>query len=164
MKNYLNKTEQSHQFVLLCLSYSVRQMMECDGISEEERRMLKRVDKNLTDFHSSVFERLGPSYQRSIENKNKLNRCVIVSKELSGIKKDYKMDDVLDSDMLCEIIDQSRQMTCVNCKKESGDVKACPFYKIMTYLNYDGNSEDNDLCPFRTEDKEFEFDFEGEDL
>ena len=153
MKNYLNREEQSNHLILMSAIICVNNFLEGNCITEKEKSYLKAIKKNTQMFSESVFNRLGDSYKRSIENKARLNTLRLVSRNSPLINK-TNMEDTIDTDVLKAIIEET-DMACNGCTDT--DCKKCSLYQIKTYLNYDGKSENNDLCPFR---KEVDFDFE----
>lgn len=64
------------------------------------------------------------------------------------------MEDYIDREYLVELLNLSSDIDCEGCKNTN--CKNCNIYKIKSYLNYDGKSEDNDLCPFRKEKTEYD--------
>lgn len=136
---------------------SVKNLADSSAPTDEEKKMLKKAMKLISDFSESVYARLGESYKRSIRNKASLNTLRLVSRNnVTPHNDSSKMEDVVDKDILKEIIEQSADIDCAGCERT--DCKNCTFYKIKTYLNYDGKHEDNDLCPFRKDKQRFEVD------
>jgi hypothetical protein len=155
MRNYLNSEEQCEHLILMSAMIPVKTFLESNGTTDKEKAILKKVLKYVGEFSDSVFERLGEAYKRSITNKGKMNKLRLVSR-YSPSKNELNFEDKLDNDMLCEIIEFC-SLNCINCKSEKP--KDCQIYKMKTYLNYNGQAEDNDLCPFRKEDISCDFDF-----
>ena len=146
MKNYFNQYEASNHLIMMTAMLSVKNFIDGDCITEEERKMLKKTMKLVSDFSESVFARLGDGYKRSIINKGKLNTLKLVSRNIHHINNS-DMEDFIDNETLTEIIDQTADLDCCGCKKTN--CKQCGIYKIKTYLHYDGISDNTDLCPFR---------------
>lgn len=153
MKNYLNKEEQSNHLILMSAVVCVNNLLNGNAVTEKEKTYLKAIKKNVEVFSQSVFNRLGDGYKRSIENKARLNTLRLVSRNSPLINKS-NMEDTIDTDVLKSIIEET-DMACNGCTDT--DCKACSLYQIKTYLNYDGKSENNDLCPFR---KNCDFDYD----
>ena len=82
MKNYFNQYEASNHLIIMTAMLSVKNFIDGDCITEEERKMLKKVLKLVDEFSASVFERLGDGYKRSLVNKGKLNTIKIVSRNI----------------------------------------------------------------------------------
>jgi hypothetical protein len=146
MKNYFNQYEASNHLILMTAMLPTKNFIDGSCITEEERKMLKKVMKLVSDFSESVFERLGDGYKRSLINKAERNTIRIVSKNVHHINN-TDMEDFIDSETLHEIIDQTADLDCCGCKKT--DCKQCGIYKIKSYLHYKGESDNTDLCPFR---------------
>lgn len=146
MKNYFNQYEASNHLILMTAMLPTKNFIDGDCITQEERKMLKKVLKLVSDFSESVFERLGDGYKRSLINKAERNTIRIVSKNVHHINN-TDMEDFIDSETLHEIIDQSADLDCGGCDRT--DCKNCGIYKIKSYLHYDGISDNTDLCPFR---------------
>jgi hypothetical protein len=146
MKNYFNQYEACNHLILMTAMIPTKNFIDGDCITEEERKMLKKVLKLVDEFSASVFERLGDGYKRSLVNKGKLNSLKLVSRNVHHINN-ADMEDFIDSETLHEIIDQSADLDCAGCKKT--DCKSCGIYKIKSYLHYKGESDNTDLCPFR---------------
>lgn len=156
MKNYLNTQEQIQHLVLMLAMTIADELKDGSGITTEEREMLIGIVAKIKEFNDSVFDRMGNSYARSISNKARDNTLTLRSRPI-GKTTTPEISDVLDNDILQAIIDTSADMECENCKRT--DCKNCTIYKIKTYLRYEGKSEDNDFCPFRKEEKEYDFDY-----
>lgn len=146
MKNYFNQYEASNHLILMTAMIPTKNFIDGDCITEEERKMLKKVLKLVDEFTASVFERLGDGYKRSIINKGKLNTLRVVSRNVHH-QNNADMEDFIDNETLTEIIDQTADLDCSGCKRT--DCKQCGIYKIKSYLHYDGISDNTDLCPFR---------------
>ena len=73
MKNYFNQYEASNHLILMSAMITTKNFIDGDCITDEERKMLKKVLKLVDEFSASVFERLGDGYKRSLINKCKLN-------------------------------------------------------------------------------------------
>ena len=153
MKNYFNQYEASNHLILMTAMIANQNFIDGNCITEEERKILKRVMKGVSDFTESVFERLGDGYRRSLINKADRNTLRLVSKNIHH-RNNADMEDFIDNETLREIIDQTADLDCSGCKKT--DCKTCGIYKIKTYLHYDGINDETNLCPFRK--KELSFD------
>ena len=151
MKNYFNQYEASNHLILMTAMIPTKNFIDGNCITEEERKMLKKVLKLVDDFSASVFERLGDGYKRSIINKGNLNTLKLVSRNVHHTNN-ADMEDFIDSETLQEIIDQTADLDCSMCERT--DCKKCGIYKIKSYLHYDGISDNTDLCPFRKEELE----------
>jgi hypothetical protein len=146
MKNYFNQYEASNHLIIMTAMLAVKNFIDGDCITEEERKMLKKVLKLVDDFSENVFARLGDGYKRSLRNKATLNTLRIVSRNIHH-RNNADMEDFIDSETLHEIIDQTADIDCCGC--ERSNCKNCGIYKIKSYLHYDGTSDNTDLCPFR---------------
>ena len=147
MKNYFNQYEASNHLILMTAMLPTKNFIDGDCITEEERKMLKKVLKLVDEFSASVFERLGDGYKRSLINKCKLNTLRVVSRNVHHINFNADMEDFIDNETLTDIIDQTADIDCSGCKRN--DCKNCGIYKIKSYLHYEGKSDNTDLCPFR---------------
>ncbi len=156
MKNYFNQYEASNHLVIMTAMMSVKNLIDGNCITDEERKILKKVMKLVSDFSESVFERLGDGYKRSLRNKASLNTIKIVSRNVHH-KNNVDMEDFIDGDTLREIINQTADIDCSNCERK--DCKDCGIYKIKSYLHYDGISDNTEFCPFRKESKDYSFNF-----
>lgn len=155
MRNYFNTTEQSNHLIIMTAMVSVQELMQSSAPTDEEKKILKKAMKLISDFSESVYERLGESYKRSLKNKASLNKLRLVSRNnITPHNDSGKMEDVIEKEYLCELLDMSADIDCEGCERT--DCKNCRYYKIKSYLNYDGKHEDNDLCPFRKDKPRFE--------
>lgn len=158
MKGYFNTTEQSQHLIMLSAMVIAQELIEGNALSDKEKRLLKKATENINTFSESVFERIGESYRRSLKNKANLNTLRLVAKGTTPTKSS-QMEDFIDREYLVELLNLSSDIDCEGCERT--DCKNCNIYKIKSYLNYDGKSEDNDLCPFRKEKAEYDnMDFE----
>ena len=157
MKNYFNTTEQSHHLIIMTAMVSVKELIDGSAPTDEEKKILNKALKCISDFSESVYARLGESYKKSLKNKAKLNTLRLVARGTSSIKSS-QMEDFIDREYLIDLLDLYSDIDCSGCERI--DCKDCNIYKIKTYLNYDGKREDNDLCPFRKEKSEYNFDFD----
>jgi hypothetical protein len=146
MKNYFNQYDAGNHLVVMTAMLSVKNFLDGDCITDEERKMLKKVMKLVDEFSASVFERLGDGYKRSLVNKGKLNSLKLVSRNVHHINN-ADMEDFIDNETLQGIIDQTADIDCSGCERK--DCKQCGIYKIKSYLHYKGESDNTDLCPFR---------------
>lgn len=146
MKNYFNQYEASNHLIMMTAMLPLKNLVDGDCITDNERKMLKKVLKLVDDFSASVFERLGDGYKRSLVNKGKLNTLRVVSRNVHH-QNNADMEDFIDSETLTEIIDQTADLDCAGCNKT--DCKQCGIYKIKSYLHYKGESDNTELCPFR---------------
>lgn len=160
MRNYFNQHELSHHLIIMTAMVSVKDLMEGSATTLEEKKSLKKVLKLISDFSESVYARLGEGYKRSLKNKATLNTLKLVSRNNFTPRNDSsKMEDVIERDYLCELLDLSAEIECAGCERI--DCKNCGIYKIKSYLHYEGKSDDTDLCPFRQEKLEIkDLDFE----
>ena len=149
MKNYFNQYEASNHLILMTAMIPTKNFIDGDCITEEERKMLKKLLKLVDEFSASVFERLGDGYKRSIINKGKLNTLKLVSRNVHHINN-ADMEDFIDNETLTAIIDQTADFDCCGCDRT--DCKQCGIYKIKSYLHYEGESDNTELCPFRKAD------------
>ena len=149
MKNYFNQYEASNHLILMTAMVSVQNLIDGECITEEERKMLKKTMKLVSDFSESVFERLGDGYKRSLRNKASLNTIKIVSRNCHH-RNNADMEDFIDNETLTDIINQTADIDCAGCKRT--DCKQCGIYKIKSYLHYKGESDNTELCPFRKEE------------
>ena len=149
MKNYFNQYEASNRLIIMTAMLSVKNLIDGDCITEEERKMLKKTMKLVDEFSASVFERLGDGYKRSLVNKGKLNTLRVVSRNVHH-QNNADMEDFIDNETLTEIIDQTADLDCCGCDRT--DCKQCGIYKIKSYLHYKGESDNTNLCPFRKEE------------
>lgn len=158
MKGYFNKEDQSRHLIMLSALVIAKELIDGNAISKEEKKLLEKAVKNIDEFSESVFGRLGESYKRSIRNKASLNTLRLVARGTTPTKSS-QMEDYIDREYLVELLNLSSDIDCEGCK--STNCKNCNIYKIKSYLNYDGKSEDNDLCPFRKEQADLpQFDFD----
>ena len=158
MKGYFNQNEQCNHLIAMSAMIAVKNLLESNAVSEIEKKELKNIIKSMDLFSESVYRRLGDSYKRQLINKAKLNTLRLTSRFTAN---ESKMEDRLDNDMLCELVDMT-SVDCINCNRT--DCLDCQIYKMKVYLNYNGQSQDNDLCPFRKEENIGNFDFIGEEL
>lgn len=148
MKGYFNTAEQSQHLIMLSTLVIAQEMIDGNAISDREKKLLKKAVENITAFSDSVFERLGESYKRSLRNKANLNTLRLVAKGTTPMQSS-QMADFIDREYLIELLNLSSDIDCEGCDRT--DCTNCNIYKIKSYLNYDGKSEENDLCPFRKE-------------
>ena len=148
MRNYFNTPEQSHHLIIMTAMVSVNALIESSAPTDEEKKMLKKAKKLISDFSESVFERLGESHRKSLKNKASLNTLRLVARNTS-FTKSSQMEDFIDREYLVKWLDMVADLDCEG--RERTDCKNCNIYKMKDYLNYNGKSEDNDLCPFRKE-------------
>jgi hypothetical protein len=160
MKNYFNQYEASNHLILMTAMIPTKNFIDGNCITDEERKMLKKVKKLVGDFTESVFERLGDGYRRSLINKADRNTLRLVSKNIHH-RNNTDMEDFIDNETLRAIIDQTADIDCCGCDKTN--CKQCGIYKIKSYLHYDGISDNTDLCPFRKAELDLP-QFEFEDL
>lgn len=151
MKNYFNQYEAVNHLLMMTAMVSVKNFIDGDCITEQERKTLIKINKLVDEFSASVFERLGDGYKRSLKNKAKLNTMRLVSRDVNN-KNNVDMADVIDNETLTAIIDQTADFDCCGCERT--DCKQCGIYKIKSYLHYKGESDNTDLCPFRKKDIE----------
>lgn len=152
MKGYFNTEDQSRHLIMLSAMVIAKELINGNAISKEEKKLLEKAVENIEEFSESVFGRLGESYKRSIRNKASLNTLRLVARGTTTTKSS-QMENFIDRDILCEMFDYSVDFDCNGCERT--DCKKCGIYNIKSYLNYDGKSEENDLCPFRKEKAEF---------
>ena len=160
MRNYFNTPEQSHHLIIMTAMVSVNALIESSAPTDEEKKMLKKAKKLISDFSESVFARLGESHRKSLKNKASLNTLRLVARNTS-FTKSSQMEDFIDREYLVKLLDLSSDIDCEGCERT--DCKNCNIYKMKDYLNYNGKSEDNDLCPFRKEKVDIDgmnFDFD----
>lgn len=150
MKNYFNQYEASNHLIMMTAMLSVKNFIDGNCITETERKMLKKVLSLVDDFSASVFERLGDGYKRSLINKGKLNTLRVVSRNVHHVNN-ADMEDFIDSETLCDMIDLSASIECSSCRKTEKECLTCGWYKVKSYLHHKGDNEDNGLCPFRKE-------------
>lgn len=146
MKNYFNQYEASNHLIIMTAMLSVKNLIDGDSITAEEKRILKSVIDKVGKFSDSVFARLGDGYIRSLKHKAELNTLKLVSRNVHH-KNNVDMEDFIDSETLHEIINTGADIDCHNCNRT--DCKNCGIYRIKSYLHYDGKSDNTDLCPFR---------------
>lgn len=154
MKGYFNKEEQCNHLIAMSAMIAVQNLINSNAVSELEKRELNKILKAIDNFSNSVYNRLGESYRRQLVNKARLNTLRLTSRFTT---EQSKMEDKLDNDMLCELVDMT-SLECVNCQKTSECVN-CQIYKMKTYLNYEGSNYDNDLCPFSKKEDFISIDF-----
>ena len=159
MKNYFNTTEQGYHLILISAMVQAQRLEESSAPTEEEKKYLRKILEYTNKLSESIFERLGDGYMRSLKNKAQLNELKLMSKGVLS-SNNAKMEDFIDKDILCSILEQISDIECCGCERT--DCKKCEIYKVKSYLNYGGESENNDLCPFRKE--KIKLDFELEDL
>lgn len=147
MKNYFNQYEASNHLITMTAMISVKNLIDGDCITAEERKMLKRVIKGVSDFSESVFTRLGDGYKRSLINKAERNTMRIVSKDVHH-KNNTDMEDFIDNETLLDMIELSASVDCEGCNKTETECLRCGWYKVKSYLHHKGENKDNGLCPF----------------
>lgn len=158
MQNYFNQYEASNHLIMMTAMLAVQNFLDGNRITVEERKMLKKAMKLVSDFSESVFERLGDGYKRSLRNKAELNTIRIVSKDIHH-KNNADMADFIANDVLQDIVERSCDIDCAGCTRT--DCKDCGIYKIKSYLHYEGLTDDTNLCPFRKPELEIpQIDFE----
>ncbi len=150
MKNYFNQYEASNHLIMMTAMLSVKNFIDGDCITEEERKILKKVLKLVDDFSASVFERLGDGYKRSLVNKGKLNTLRVVSRNVHHINN-ADMEDFIDNETLLDMIDLSACVDCEGCNKTETECLKCGWYKVKSYLHHKGENKNDGLCPFRKE-------------
>ena len=156
MKNYFNKENQANHLLTMAALLGIQNLIKSDAPTAQEIAILKRAEKAIKEFTQSVVNRLGESYRRQLNNKLTLNTFRLVPRCITQ-KKEDQIADTVDSAVLIEMITLAEPFYCANCTKT--DCTECKIYGIKTFLNYDGIVDDTDLCPFRTEEKEFNFIF-----
>ena len=154
MKNYFNKEEQCNHFIAIVSTVMLDNLINGQGATAKEKQMLKTAKTYINNFTQSVFQRLGEGYRRSIMNKAKDNTICVTAKNLSGKSPIRPTEDKLDHEEIVELLNLCSSLNCQGCERT--DCLNCQIYKMKTHLNYDGKSEDNDLCPFREEIKVLE--------
>ena len=150
MKNYFNQYEASNHLIMMTAMLSVKNFIDGDCITEEERKMLKKVLKLVDDFSENVFARLGDGYKRSLRNKATLNTLRIVSRNVHH-KNNVDMEDFIDNETLLDMIDLSASVDCEMCNQTETECLKCGWYKIKSYLHHKGENKNDGLCPFRKE-------------
>lgn len=150
MKNYFNQYEASNHLILMTAMLSVENFINGDCITEEERKLLKKVMKGVSDFSESVFSRLGDGYKRSLKNKAERNTMRIVSRDVHH-KNNTDMEDFIDAETLLDMVELSCGVDCEGCAKTEKECLSCGWYKIKSYLHHKGENQDNGLCPFKKE-------------
>lgn len=157
MKNYFNQHDASNHLILMVSQAVTNNLIDANCVTEEERKILKKISKLVNDFNDSVFERLGDGYRRSLRNKADLNTIRVVSRNVHH-QNNIDMEDFIDSETLRDLVSQGTDLDCSGCEKT--DCKRCAIYKIKSYLQYEGISDETDLCPYRKELEFKEFNFE----
>lgn len=157
MRNYFNTAEQSYHLILMSAMVQAKRLLDSSAPTEEEKKYLKQILAFTNKLSESIFGRLGDGYMRSIKNKAQLNELKLMSKGTT-LAQNAKMEDFIDRDILCSVLDLVGDLDCENCNNT--DCKKCEIYKIKSYLNYNGKAENNDLCPYRIEsENKNEFDY-----
>jgi hypothetical protein len=158
MKNYFNQLELNYHLILMTSMVSADNLIEGNCITDEERKILKKISRLVNEFSTSVFERLGDGYKRSLRNKASLNTIRVVSRNVHHVNN-VDMEDFIDAQTLRELVDKSADLDCAGCERT--DCLTCAWYKIKSYLNHEGKRDETDMCPFRKEEiKIDDFDFE----
>lgn len=155
MRNYFNTTEQSHHLIIMTAMVSVQELIQSSAPTDDEKKLLKKAMKLISDFSESVYARIGESYKKSLKNKASLNTLRLVARGTTSTKAS-QMEDFIDREYLVKLLNLTSDIDCEGCERK--DCKNCNIYKIKSYLNYDGNHEENDLCPFRKEKQQFDVD------
>lgn len=155
MKNYLNREEQARHLVLTMAMVQAQDLLKSDGVTADEKKILRQVVDKVEKFNQSVIGRLGKGYATTLANKAKDNTFVMTPR---GGSNKGNLKEEIDESILRDIVDDNFNLTCINCKRE--DCTACGIYRIKSYLNYDGESENNNLCPFRRVDEMLEYNFD----
>lgn len=158
MRNYFNKEEQCNHFIIILCSTIMDNFINGNGATSKEKQLLSQAKKKIEEFSSTVFERLGQGYVKSIKNKARDNTICVEPRTLDGKSPIKPMADTLDHEEIVKLLDLCSDYECMGCDRT--DCINCDIYKMKSHLNYDGKSEDNDLCPFRKEKKENMFDFD----
>ena len=159
MKNYFNKEEQCNHFIIIVATVMLDNLINGQGATIKEKQLLNSAKKSIHEFTKSVFNRLGEGYKRSIMNKAKDNTICVTAKTLSSKSPAKPIEDKLDHDEIVDLLNLCSSLNCQGCERT--DCIDCLIYKMKTHLNYDGKSENNDLCPFREEKKilvDYDFD------
>ena len=160
MKNYFNQYEASNHLIMMTAMLSVQNFIDGDCITDEERKMLKKVMKGVSDFSESVFARLGDGYKRSLKNKASLNTLRVVSRDVHH-RNNADMANFIDNETLTDMIDLSASIECETCRKSETECLKCGWYKVKSYLHHKGENRDDGLCPFRKEQSDLpRFEFE----
>ena len=160
MKNYFNQYEASNHLIMMTAMIPTKNFIDGDCITEEERKILKKVLKLVDEFSTSVFERLGDGYKKSLINKGRLNGLKLVSRDIHH-KNNSDMADFIDADTLKEMIDLSAGVECSHCDKTEKECLKCGWYKTKSYLHHKGENKNDGLCPFRKEELDLpQIDFE----
>ena len=152
MKNYFNSAEASNHLIMMTAMLPAQNFIDGNCITEEERKILKRVMKGVSDFSESVFERLGEGYRNSLVNKGKMNCIRLVSRDVNH-RNNADMVDYIDDSTLRELL-KDKDIDCSLCSRT--DCLRCGIYKIKSYLHYEGKQDNGDLCPFRLETEDCE--------
>ena len=147
MKNYFNQYEASNHLILMSGMLPAQNFVEGNCITEEERKILKRVIKGVDEFSQSVFNRLGEGYKNSLVNKARMNQIKIVSRDVNH-RNNVDMADYIDDSTLRELL-KDKDIDCSLCDRT--DCLRCGIYKIKSYLHYEGKKDNGDFCPFRIE-------------
>lgn len=160
MKNYFNQYEASNHLIMMTAMLPTKNFIDGNCITDEERKMLKKVLKLVDEFSASVFERLGDGYKRSIINKGKLNTLKLVSRNVHH-RNNADMEDFIDGETLTDMVDLSSGVDCSLCNLNEKECLNCGWYKVKSYLHHKGENNNDGLCPFRKEQIKFpEIDFE----
>jgi hypothetical protein len=160
MKNYFNNYEASNHLILMTAMLTVENFIEGNCITNEEKKLLKKAIKSVSDFSESVYARLGDGYKRSLKNKALLNTLKLVSRNVHHINN-TDMEDFIDSETLLDMIELSAGLDCEGCNKTESECLRCGWYKVKSYLHHKGENKNDGLCPFRKEQNEFaEINFE----
>ena len=155
MRNYFNTTEQSHHLIIMTAMVSVQELIASSAPTDDEKKLLKKAMKLISDFSESVYARIGESYKKSLKNKASLNTLRLVARGTT-LTKSSQMEDFIDREYLVKLLNLTSDIDCEGCERT--DCKNCNIYKIKSYLNYDGKHEENDLCPFRKDKAQFDID------
>ena len=79
MKNYFNQYEASNHLILMSAMITTKNFIDGDCITDEERKMLKKVLKLVDEFSASVFERLVTAIKGQLSTRQDLTLCVLLA-------------------------------------------------------------------------------------
>ncbi len=143
MKNYFNAEERTRHIIILAMQETIRELSESDTLTDEEKELLKKCEKNLIKFNALIFERMGEPYQRKIERTMQANNLRLVGKYASAC-------DCINhaaSEDLTRGIKELRMFNCMDCEK--CDYLNCGTYACMIACDIDGKKSEDNICPFR---------------
>lgn len=142
MKNYLNAEERTKHIILLAMQETAEDFMDSDALTKEEQKSLKKINEWCLKFNGLIFERLGESYARKVEQTMRCNVLRMVGK-YSEVANAINHVASEDHDYL---VQELKAFKCLDCQRE--DYKNCGMYCTCIACDVDGNGKEEG-CPFK---------------